>query len=67
LPKTPWFKQIDYKDGLAVVGLGGLGYGFYRLGGPTLAIFYCAFIALAFSGLVNLCVHYVASFRAPKE
>jgi hypothetical protein len=62
-PETPkkWYQQFDYKDALAVVGLGLLGWGLHRIGGRTFLILFLAFIALAWSGLVHLVVQYVES------
>jgi hypothetical protein len=54
-----WYQKFDYKDALALIGLGLLGWGLHRAGGRTLLIFFLSFLALAFSGLLHVVVVYV--------
>jgi len=56
--KQPKFR-FNYKDLLAVAGLGLLGWGLHRLGGRTALIFFGSFVCLAWSGLLHVTIKYV--------
>jgi hypothetical protein len=56
--KQPKF-SFNYKDLLALIGLGLLGWGLKRLGGLTALALYGSFICLAWSGLLHVVVKYV--------
>lgn len=57
-PKKPKF-VFNYRDVLALIGLGLLGWGLHRLGGRTVLIFFMSFLLLAWSGLVHTVVKYI--------
>lgn len=56
--KQPKF-SFQYKDLLALVGLGLLGWGLKRLGGTTALLLFGSVICLAWSGLLHTVVKYV--------
>jgi len=56
--KQPKF-SFNYKDLLALIGLGLLGWGLHRLGGHTALILFGSFVCLAWSGLLHTVVKYL--------
>lgn len=57
-PKQSKF-HFNYRDILALIGLGLLGWGLYREGGWTVLIFFGSFLFLVWAGLVHIVVKYI--------